>query len=823
MIGLREDVFSFHSIREGKALLVMKSGFGLRSPIVAGFIGMCVMVRAISAAPTAQVTVPADAFSRVEATQDTVVVSGTCNAEAVGYMSLTNLWSGQSGWIPASTTWSATVELAYGCNVFSLTVTNSGGQANTSATFTVCRTLADLESFDAWAARRGIPGAAGGADNDLDGYTNEQEYQADTDPTDASDHFADGPDGVWGDGQRLYLSLPGPTTNSRVYDVFYSTNIVRGRWAPMNLEITGAVDGAAVNIPFPNLSGAGTLRVGARLPARDAPYIVLSDMVHNNPGEIPFDSMFNGPEVLLDYGYRALTFKDIHTLATFDALGLDLYPTGSPQRAWLDTKTAELTHQLRVAKDNGLKVFSHIDLFGLPSNLVAQLYDELTISNKISILREKTREVHQVMFDEIATRFPELDGYFVRVGELYLYDYPYHAGNGAIRYGQSDTQTNFIALIDFLRSAICVSNNRTLIFRTWDTADRYFHASSNFYLNVTERVEPHPNLYFAIKHTALDFWRNVRFNPCIGIGRHPQIVEVQCQREFEGKGAFPNYIANLVIDGFPEYAIVSNNLRNLLANPRVRGVSAWARGGGWYGPYITNETWCAMNAWVIGRWAQNPTQSEEAVFNEFCATQLGLSGTNISLMRQLALKSADAVLKGLYCTAYDRLRADGEYAVKPTGTWVRDDTLGGTQELNTCMSYLYNKSLFDTAMVEKAESVALWEDMTNLFEQIAFTNTTLQGELRTTVIYGERLFKAIRHAWRAFRQTYTRMRSGAMDTNEMVSALADFDTAWTNYLLVTNLPACPSLFRDVYLNSPPSGYRAGLRGTIDGCRATINP
>ena len=49
-----------------------------------------------------------------------------------------------------------------------------------------------------------------------------------------------------------------------------------------------------------------------------------------------------------------------------------------------------------------------------------------------------------------------------------------------------------------------------------------------------------------------DFWRYSAPNPCLGIGRHAQIVEVECQREYEGKGAHPNYIAQGVIDGFAE-------------------------------------------------------------------------------------------------------------------------------------------------------------------------------------------------------------------------------------------------------------------------------
>ena len=44
---------------------------------------------------------------------------------------------------------------------------------------------------------------------------------------------------------------------------------------------------------------------------------------------------------------------------------------------------------------------------------------------------------------------------------------------------------------------------------------------------VTDAVEPHPLLYMSVKHVQLDFWRYSAFNPCLGIGRHAQIVEVE--------------------------------------------------------------------------------------------------------------------------------------------------------------------------------------------------------------------------------------------------------------------------------------------------------
>ena len=58
---------------------------------------------------------------------------------------------------------------------------------------------------------------------------------------------------------------------------------------------------------------------------------------------------------------------------------------------------------------------------------------------------------------------------------------------------------------------------------------------------------------FAVKHTHGDFLRTFKFNQTIAIGKHKQVVEVQCQREYEGKQAHPNYIAKGVIDGFEEY------------------------------------------------------------------------------------------------------------------------------------------------------------------------------------------------------------------------------------------------------------------------------
>ena len=52
----------------------------------------------------------------------------------------------------------------------------------------------------------------------------------------------------------------------------------------------------------------------------------IMSMVHHNPGEAPFESIFNDAENLSSYGYNAQVFKHINTVITFDKLGLDLFP-----------------------------------------------------------------------------------------------------------------------------------------------------------------------------------------------------------------------------------------------------------------------------------------------------------------------------------------------------------------------------------------------------------------------------------------------------------------------------------------------------------------
>ena len=157
---------------------------------------------------------------------------------------------------------------------------------------------------------------------------------------------------------------------------------------------------------------------------------------------------------------------------------------------------------------------------------------------------------------------------------------------------------------------------------------------------------------FDVKQCEDDFHRGNAFSKIIGQGPHPQIIEVQCAREYEGKGAYPNYIANGVIEGFEEHlntmpAGKIRSLREFYQNSELlQGVWTWTRGGGWDGPYIKNELWCDLNALVMAQWANHPTDSQEAIFRRYAVGHLKLKGDDVDRFRELCFLSAKAVLGG---------------------------------------------------------------------------------------------------------------------------------------------------------------------------------
>ena len=545
------------------------------------------------------------------------------------------------------------------------------------------------------------------------------------------------------------------------------------------------------------------------------------DMVHHNPGEPLFDSKFCDPRWLGEFGYNGQVLKHFNALVRFDAIAPGIFPATSEEETWLREFTAAREREMRMAKEAGLMLFGHIDLVILPKRIVEAMGEEIRDpqTGKISFAREATRDLHRAVFDELFGRFPEIDGFVVRVGETYLFDTPHHIGNAACGYRPGkptdEEKKAFVDLLNFLREEVCEKHNKRVIYRTWDTWRDRFHSNPEYYLDVTGQVAPHENLLFAIKHSQADFHRWMPFNPSLGIGEHRQIVEVQCQREYEGKGAFPCYIARCVIEGFPEMS-QPMGLRDVIASPLIVGLWTWSRGGGWFGPYLKSEFWPELNAAVLQAFAAEPSRTEEELFHDAATRHFALSEDDAELLRRMALASETAVLKGKCCAAWDRKKPATD---NPCNSWFRDDRLGGEGKLDVVLERLAGEGGLEEALTEKAEAVREWRYIRKL---AASFSEGMPAELRKDLVasaeYGLRLFTWIEAAWKA---AALRWMPGIRE-EERKQIFEEYDMARHHYnALPEDEPASASLFRDVYWSWPGEPEKPGLGALVEDVRRDV--
>lgn len=384
----------------------------------------------------------------------------------------------------------------------------------------------------------------------------------------------------------------------------------------------------------------------------------------------------------------------------------------------------------------------------------------------------QTAKFLRLLVNQVFDRFPSLDGLVVRIGETYLQDAPYHAG--AIQ-NKKDAEQTIIPLVRLLREEICVKHDKQLVFRTWLSFDN----KPDAYLAVDAAVEPHTNLFFAVKHCEGDFHRGNPFSRVIGLGRHRQIIEVQCAREYEGKGAYPNYVAHGVIEGFEEHRLATNQNRcNSIGafarqSPLFGGIWTWSRGGGWDGPYIKNELWCELNAWVMAQWACAPRQPEESVFNRFAQEKLGLKGDDVKKFRRLCLLSADAVLRG---------KSGIHQELSPW--WSRDDGINRP-------ALPADPAVRTSIAAQQREAVEMWQEMVKLASEIHFVDQDTADYVKVSACYGLDLYKIY--------QAYMDLNLAGLNADPAMlkALLKTYDKAWEDYReLAATHTNCPSLYQE---------------------------
>ncbi|MBP7828587.1 MAG: hypothetical protein KA248_01575 [Kiritimatiellae bacterium] len=104
-------------------------------------------------------------------------------------------------------------------------------------------------------------------DIDVDGSPNDDEFAGDTDPTDATRSFRNEILNLA--GKTVMAVQVGPnTTNSRTYDVWWSTNLMAApqEWTPYNLNAPAAIDGGALDLLITNDTPRKFFRSSVNIP-----------------------------------------------------------------------------------------------------------------------------------------------------------------------------------------------------------------------------------------------------------------------------------------------------------------------------------------------------------------------------------------------------------------------------------------------------------------------------------------------------------------------------------------------------------------------------
>lgn len=550
----------------------------------------------------------------------------------------------------------------------------------------------------------------------------------------------------------------------------------------------------------------------------------LADMVHNNPGEAPFsDSWFWSPVNLKSWGYTAQIPRIfIGCALTYDKSFPGTFKKGSKERKWVDSIAGRYDQMIKDAKQNHIEILPFTDFLVLPEGIVKKYYNQIVskpghanetygdiTQGKIQpdLSLPMTQKLLRIMIGEIFTRFPDLDGLTVRTGEIYLQDCPYHTGGNIIQ----KKIENHILLANILRDEVCVKRHKKIIYRTWDFG--LLHTNAENYLKLDNAVPPDPDFVFSIKHQKGDFHRFTVFNPTLGIGNHKQIVEVCCQQDSYGKAAHPYYISKGVIDGWDEYKFMQpdtpyNGLRDLLKSPNFSGVWTWSRGGGWKGPYIKNELWTALNTFVIAKWSQNPSRTEEDVFNEFCIQQLHLTGRNVDLFRQIALLSEQGTVKGQLTYFRPELNV----------WWDRDEFLGGLDDLKKDFDIIIEKKLTDKVLWEKQEAVDIWKQIEALSHEIETPDPKLTHFIQVSCTYGRLKFEVIQHGWAIMLLGLKGDKTGQYDKHSIKNHIEAYDQAWAAWKELVNInPDCATIYEDKAF----MGDKPGLGETVNKYRQLI--
>ena len=514
----------------------------------------------------------------------------------------------------------------------------------------------------------------------------------------------------------------------------------------------------------------------------------------------PLEPGYPGAEQALKWGYNAVMIEPWPSLALYEQFDPAIYDpsTYGGQRAWVEEQRRKAREEIARAKALHLKVIAPGDVISFPRQMMdlygARMSDDAR-TPRYCIERDVVRAALSAGLDEVLSEFPEIDGIMVRTGENY--ELGPLAGNTpqSSTCARSDGLEKLTATVSLLEETVTRKHGRLLIQRAWDLGSDGAHAQTSNTKRLASLVGTPAQPMLSYKVTQTDFWRYNPLNPNLTQTIGPRMIELQAAREFEGKGAFPNFIGDIYAVGAPE-SPEPGGLR-AASHWGVDAAWVWPKGGGWDGPQVAADLWLDANNYVLSRLLWDPQQNSKALAHNWAAQRFGgAAAPGITALLELSPK---AVLKGLYIKCYATKQDD---AWSPNNLWVRDDIITGDYHLNDIYQACKEEPDFSAAIAEKQEAVAIVDDMLAEYwlVEAAIPDRALAREALVSLYYQRSLFVSLQHYLSGMFHYYRFMESNGQDRQSKQRAETEFkslEQSWHEHTQVAGvMPNAPSPFRD---------------------------
>lgn len=515
----------------------------------------------------------------------------------------------------------------------------------------------------------------------------------------------------------------------------------------------------------------------------------LATMIRN-PGEPAVESRYNDPTELHRLGYNAAVLFETTILS---GVASPEVVVNSELRRFVQTTIDNITRTIDEANQAGMQVYLFCDLLVLARDLVDRNVSALTCKNRPGTLCPASDLAFKHAFDALHSmleRWPKAAGVVLRFGDTDAQRMPHLVGNDIYtphcpRCSQFGRADRVVHVLSKAHDLVVNRFGKRLIARAWNVRPQGMHDAPELTRRIAERLPGDPDddrFMLSFKFTQTDFWRYQPWNEAsLVCGGRPVIYELQCQREFEGKGGIPNWQVPLWRDGYPETREKSSvhGLGEASEKVNFAGLLAWVRGGGWGGPFIRDETWIDANVYAVPKLADEPTLEPEAIAMQWVTDRLGIDDAEVvKVIIRILEHSPEVVRQAFYIGPFATNKAD---AWHPAADWIQDDMLDASSAWR--MIQRLPESQLDTVVSEKEAAADLIAADRHDLQQLVGdrTHPELQ-KLVNTLMYAESLLEALRDLLAglvAYRR-YQKSKSDA-DSQTARRKLFDAQSHWNHH------------------------------------------